>query len=48
MKILPRISESCPIKKECDNFLTFATLILTNSHQYTWKYYRELVIELYH
>ena len=43
MKILPRISESCPIKKECDNFLTFATLILTNSHQYTWKYYRELV-----
>ena len=35
MKILPRISESCPIKKECDHnviFITFVTLILTNSH----------------
>ena len=43
MKILLRISESCPIKKECDHNVIFVTLILTNSHQYTWKYYQELV-----
>ena len=34
MKILSRVSESYPIKKECDHdvILTFVTLILTNCH----------------
>ena len=38
MKILPRISESCPIKKECVHNVIFKLLshyfllILTNTH----------------
>ena len=35
MKILPTVSEACPIKSECVHnvfFLTFVTLILNNSH----------------